>query len=182
MQIEDITLDVDTRALDDALSRLPMVMQKKVLRKALEAAGDVLLESIRGHAPERQQDTPGGSIPPGILRADLHTDVEVSEKSGAVVRIGPTTITGHVARWINNGFTLTTHGSKRGRSAVKRKDGKPNPIPGTYFMERGTDEASERALEVLTSTIAEGIGIALHQVSTGFEGDGKDEDYGGENY
>ena len=145
---DELEFKIDTSQLDAALAKLPDHVQTRVLKNALESAGDVILEAIKAHTPERTDEpTPGSnSLPEGILREDMHYQVTVSESKGARLRVGPTEIAGHVARWINNGWTLTKH------DGTKVRD-----IPGIHFIEAGTDEASQAALDALTDSIAEGI-------------------------
>jgi hypothetical protein len=146
--MEDFELKIDTSELDAALSKLPDKIQKRILTTALQSSGDVILAAIKAQTPERtDEETPdSNALPPGILREDMHTEVTVSETKGARLRVGPTEIAGHVARWQNNGWTLTSHGGK------KIKD-----IPGKHFIEAGFDESAQAALDVLTDALADGI-------------------------
>lgn len=148
----DLAITIDTRALDAMLSKLSTKLQSRVLKKALQAGGDVVLQSMKALAPERTDEkTPGGnSLPPGILKEDLHVQVTVGTTSGASVKIGPTPITAHVARWQNNGFNLTTHGRKRGRKVIKA-------IPGKHFMEAAMDESGQKALDAMIGSIADAL-------------------------
>jgi hypothetical protein len=152
---DDLSFTIDTRELDHVLSSLPVQLQKRILRESLQAAGDVILEAMVSLAPERTDEPmpSSTSLPAGILRADLQTDVRVSESSGARVRIGPGEIAGHVARWQNNGYNLTTHGRKRQRKAIRA-------IPGKHFIESAADEAGQAALDTLVEHIAKGLADA----------------------
>lgn len=143
---DELSFNIDTRELNEALSKLPDRVQKRIVVNALQSAGDVMLSAVKAHTPERTDgETPGSdALPPGILREDMHTEVAVSETKGARLRVGPTEIAGHVARWINNGWTLTSHDGK------KIKD-----IPGKHFIEAAFDETAQAALDVLTDSIAE---------------------------
>lgn len=145
---DELEFKVDTSELDAALSKLPDKVQKRLVVNALHSAGDVMLSAMKAHTPESTDEpTPGSdSLPPGILREDMHMEVTVSETKGARLRVGPTEIAGHVARWVNNGWTLTTHSGK------KIKD-----IPGKHFIEAAFDESAQAALDVLTDSIADGI-------------------------
>jgi len=145
---DELEFKIDTSQLDEALSKLPDRIQKRIVGNALEAAGDVMLAAIKAHTPEQTDEpTPGShALPPGILKEDMHAQVTVSESKGARLRVGPTEISAHVARWQNNGWTLTSHGGK------KIKD-----IPGKHFIEAGFDESAQSALDALTDAIADGI-------------------------
>lgn len=145
---DELHFKVDTSELDAALSKLPDKVQKRIVVNALQSAGDVMLTALKAHTPEStDEETPdSNSLPPGIMREDMHTEVTVSETKGARLRVGPTQIAGHVARWVNNGWTLTSHDGK------KIKD-----IPGKHFIEAAFDETALSALDVLTESIAEGL-------------------------
>jgi hypothetical protein len=149
---EDADLIINTKALDEALSKLSDKVQKEFVTKALQAAGDVILQAMVTLAPERtDEQTPDStSLPPGILRADLHTQIIVGS-SGARVKIGPTEVAGHVARWQNNGWILTGHGkSKGGRKRIK-------DISGKHFIEQATDEAGQAALDAAVASLTESL-------------------------
>ena len=143
---DELEFKVDTRELDEALSKLPDKVQKRIVVNALQSAGEVMLAALKAHTPEQTDEpTPGSdALPPGILREDMHTQVTVSETKGARLRVGPTEIAGHVARWINNGWTLTLHNKTKVRD-----------IPGKHFIEAAFDETAQTALDVLTASIAE---------------------------
>lgn len=145
---DELEFKIDTSQLDAALAKLPDHVQTRVLKNALESAGDVILEAIKAHTPERTDEpTPGSnSLPEGILREDMHAQVIVSETKGAKLRVGPTDIAGHVARWINNGWALTSHDGRKIRD-----------IPGKHFIEAGFDESAQGALDAMTDALAEGI-------------------------
>lgn len=145
---DELEFKIDTRELDAALSKLPDRVQKHIVVTALQAAGNIILAAVKANTPERtDEETPDSTaLPPGILREDMHTEVKVSETKGARLRVGPTEIAGHVARWQNNGWTLTSHGGKK----IKE-------TPGKHFIEAGFDESAQAALDALTASIADGI-------------------------
>jgi hypothetical protein len=155
---DTIDISVDTRELDAALTALPKKLRGAIMAKALQLAGDVMLEAIVVNAPERTDEpTPeGDSLEPGILKADMHTEVVVPNSDGLVangrgfssglprVKVGPSKIAGHVARWQNNGWNLTSHGKK---GKVIRA------IPGKHFLEAGFDESADRAIDVFLDSL-----------------------------
>lgn len=147
-----VDLKCNTDEALKALNQLPKKVQKRMLRKAAQAAGDTILIPLEALAPERtDEETPGGNaLPPGILKADLHTQVVVRPE-GVEVKVGPGEIAGHVARWQNNGWTLTSH----------RKDGhkKIKDIPGKHFFEAAFDEAGEKAVDVFCQVLAQQLGL-----------------------
>lgn len=163
---DDLEISIDTRALDEVLSSLPLKVQKKIVGKALQAAGDVVLVRMKVLCPERvDEPTPDStSLPPGMMRMDLQTAVNVSESHGAEVRIGPGQIAGHVARWVNNGWNLTRGGRRR-----VRKDGRAvgrgkviKTIPGQHFIEAALDEAGQAAVDTMVSVVAEELANVNH--------------------
>ena len=151
MNDDVVELSVDTRELDRALGKLAVKVQSDIMRAALQAAGDVLLEAQIAQAPERtDEETPGGdSLPPGALKQDLHTEIQLGTGGRLPrVKVGPSPVTGHVARWQNSGFNLTTHGRSRSRRRVIRA------IPGKHFIEAAFDESAEAAVDVFLETLA----------------------------
>jgi hypothetical protein len=144
---DDIELKIDTSAFEKKLSELPAQIANNHLRKALLASGDVMLSPMKQLAPERTDETTPdeNSLPPGILKEDLQTQV-VLGKDGAYVKVGPTAISAHVARWQNNGWMLTSHDGKQ----IKQ-------IPGKHFMEAAFDEAAQAAVDAFVNSLAESL-------------------------
>lgn len=155
---DDIQLKVDTSKFDEMLAKMPQKLAGKLMRDALQAGGDVILASMKALAPEQTDEpTPGSdALPPGILREDLHTQVTLGATKGAGVKVGPTEIAAHVARFQNDGWMLTLHNGKQVRQ-----------IPGKHFMEAAMDEAGEAAVDAFVATLAEGLAAA--------DGEGSDE-------
>jgi hypothetical protein len=151
----DLQLNFDTSKFEAALRALPEQMSKNYVNSALQAGGDVILASMKELAPERTDEaTPDGtSLPQGILREDLHTQVTVSSDGASRVKIGPTDIAGHVCRWQNNGWMLTSHGkSKAGRKQIRQ-------VPGKHFIEAAMDEAGQAAVDALVHSLAESLSL-----------------------
>jgi hypothetical protein len=148
---DTIDLILDTREMDAALKALPAKLAERAMRAALHAAGDVMLDAVVAHTPERtDEEMPNSdSLPPGILKADMHTEVLVGGSYAPRVKVGPSKIAGHVARWQNNGYTLTSHGrSKSGRRAIRA-------IAGQHFLEAGFDESAETAVNMFCATLGD---------------------------
>jgi hypothetical protein len=145
---DDISLKIDTSQFDAMLTALPTKVAGRIMKDALQAGGDVLLASMKALCPERTDEpTPDeDSLPPGILREDLHTQVTVTSTTGARLRVGPTDIAAHVARWQENGWMLTLHNGKKVRQ-----------IPGKHFMAASVDEAGEAAVDAFVARLAEGL-------------------------
>ena len=152
---EHLSLDVDTTMLEEMMRSLPDAVARKAMRKALRAAGQEILNPMITLAPERTgTPTPkGDSLPPGVLKADLGTRIRLEEDGGSVF-IGPSRDTAHVARWINDGWTLTGH--KPGKKTIR-------DIPGKHFIEGAADEGAQRAVNAFTDTLMEEIQQATDQ-------------------
>ncbi len=146
--MDDISVSIDTAQIEAALSALPERVSGRILKRALQDAASIVQESIAALAPQRTDEpTPSSNgLPPGILRADIQTEVRISGRDGAIAKIGPTDLTAHVARWIEKGFILTTHGRKRSRRQIKQ-------IPGRHFMASGFDESAQSALDTLIESL-----------------------------
>jgi hypothetical protein len=151
---DEIELRIDTREMERALKDLPNKLLKAIMSGSLQAAGDVMLEAVVAHTPERtDEETPEQtSLPPGILKADMHTEVQFSRKYGtARVKVGPSrAIGGLVAYRVNNGWTLTGHG----KSARKIRS-----IPGKHFLEAAFDESAQAAIDVFIDDLGNSLGF-----------------------
>ena len=153
---DTIDLKFDTRELEETLKKLPNRLARAVAGRALQAAGDVMLEAVQAHTRERTEDIgpEGTSLPPGILKADMHTQIGFSRRYGsAFVKVGPSMeIGGLVAYRVNNGWILTGHGAK-----TKYGQRQIRPIAGTHFLEAAFDESIETATAVFLETLADNL-------------------------
>jgi hypothetical protein len=151
MPDEELSFSIDTSGFDEALAQIDAKVATGIMRDALQAGGDVVLAEMKTLASEFDKSpirTPdSNALPVGILEYDLTTDVYVKNGSGNV-RVGPTKISGHVARWINNGWTLTGH--KPGKKEIRE-------IPGKHFIEAALDVTGQAAIDAIATTIAAGI-------------------------
>ena len=159
---DTIELTIDTRELEAALGRLSQRAAGQVMRDALQAAGNVMLEAVVAHTPERTDElTPEQtSLPPGVLKADMHTQVGLSKKTGTgFVKVGPSKdIGGLVAYRQENGWTLTEHGGKvtHGRREPIRD------IPGKHFLAAAFD-AIVADYGDLENYLGDGLGLDAQQ-------------------
>jgi hypothetical protein len=195
---DEIGLNVDTRELDAALTKLPRKLRGAVMAEALQRAGNVMLAALVDYTPERtDEETPdSNSLPPGFLKASMTTEVIVPNAEGMVpmgrghgrgsprVKVGPQKVGaankfGRVAYWQNNGWTLTGHASrtnpdgKRGKRGWK-KGKEIKAIPGKHFIEAAFDESAQGAVDAFLEGLAAGL--------FGDESTYADDNYGGENY
>jgi hypothetical protein len=147
-----ITMELDTADLDEKLKALGEKMAGKVLKQALTSAGLVFKEAMIQAAPERTDGVQGGdALPPGALKADIGGDVLMRpEREMGVVRVGPSKLTEYVARWLEQGHEIKTHGKARNRRVVGH-------APPHKFMAPAFDAASQIALDAFLETINEAI-------------------------
>jgi hypothetical protein len=167
----NLELQLDTSDLVRRLDGLAQKVAKEVLTVALTDSGHVMQAAIkqavidrapRGASgePRPYHDPNGNSITPELLAEDIDIDPYVnSNGQSANVEVGPTELTAHVARWINDGW-MHTHGGRRFKNAAKTHRGpgiEDEQIPGAHFLEAGFDESAQTALNTFTSTLAAGI-------------------------
>lgn len=180
--MDDFTLSVDTTQWEALLADLPKRVRRRAVRSALQAAGDVLRDAIETEAPERTDvPTPGSdALPPGILKADISTQVQVGTKYDPRVKVGPTAIAGRVARWVENGFDHVSGGASEGSIAFKTKYGiggtrklgtKGEHIDANPFMARGFDASIGQAVDAMLGSLATSLGQDINTPSGGEESD-----------
>ncbi len=164
---DGLTFSVDTRELDRALKQLPLRVAREIMSGALQAGGDVMLQAVVEHTPERtDEETPEqSSLPPGILKADMHTEIQFSRKYGrARIKVGPSKqIGGLVAYRQNNGWILTSHDGRKVRA-----------ISGKHFLEAAFDESAQAAIDAFIDALADSLGYGENSLP--------DENYSGEYY
>ncbi len=166
---ETFALAFDTSDLIRRLEELPKKVMKEVVIDALTDAGHVMQTSIkqavvdrspRGASGEpREYKLPNGnSIMPELLAEDIDIDPYISKGNlSCNVEVGPTALTGYVARWINNGW-MHVHGGRRFLHGKNRGKGvEDEQIPGAHFMEAGADESAKEAADVFCAKLASGI-------------------------
>lgn len=176
---DNISIQIDTADFVKRLEQLPKKVAADILMGALENSGHIMQAAIKQAVVERAprgasgeprpyHDPNGNSIMPELLAEDIDIDPFVN-KSGltANVAVGPTELTGHVARWLNDGW-MHVHGGRRFMNAEKTRRGKgveDEQIPGTHMFEAGFDESAEVALETFTTELAAGIEAAFSEGS-----------------
>lgn len=163
--MDDISIHIDTSELERALLSLPQELSGPVIVDCLQAAGDVMLGALVDHTPERaDEDTPESTaLPPGVMKADMTTEVVFREGKIPAVKVGPTELTGRVVYWQNEGYDLVKGGY---RKQVLNRKGQPTGrtrgpgklikhISGTHFMEAAFEESSETAVDTLVETLGQ---------------------------
>ena len=169
---DEVKLSIDTHEWEELLMALPMRVKKRAVRNALQAGGDVLLDSMSAECPERTDGATLDStaLAPGVLKESLTTQVVIGHVYNPAVRVGPGIGTGNVAYWVENGFDHVATG-KRGHHAVKGKHVDANP-----FMARSFDSSIGRAVDVMLENLASSLDQDLADDSP------SDSEYGGEDY
>lgn len=164
-----LDLKIDTSDLVKRLEGLAKKVAAEVLTTALTESGSVIQAAIKqavvdraprgaSGAPREYKDPNGNSIPPELLAEDIDIDPFINRSGeSANVEVGPTELTDHVARWINDGWMHTHGGKRRSTSHPNAKGIEDGQIPGTHFMEAGFDESAQAALDVFTGTLSKGI-------------------------
>ena len=156
--MDDFEITIDTKAMDEALSRLPEKVQGRIAREALQKAGDIMLEAQKFLCPERTDDMPGSdALEPGVLKESLTTQVIISTKGEvARVKVGAPSETAHVARWVNDGHDIYKGGRKR--ASKNKKAGKfLGHVEGKHFLEGAFDESAQKAIDAMLTAIGEGL-------------------------
>lgn len=176
---DSISIHIDTSDLAKRLEQLPKKVAADILMGALEDSGRVMQAAVKQAVVERAPrgasgeprpytDPNGNSIMPELLVEDIDIDPYVnSRRLSCNVAVGPTELTGYVARWLNDGW-MHTHGGRRFMNAERTRRGKgveDEQIPGTHFMEAGFDESAPAALETFTTELAAGIEGAFSEGS-----------------
>lgn len=135
---------LDTTELDEALSKLPAKFQGRIAKQALQAAGNVMLESMKALCPVAtvEPDSSSNALQPGVLQESLTTQVQMSKRFPPRIKVGAPSETAHVAWWIENGF-----------DQVKAK----RHIEGKHFMSGAFDESAQRAIDVMLENLSEAL-------------------------
>ena len=168
---DSIQITIDTSDLVKRLEQLSKKVAANVLMGALEDSGRIMQAAIKEAVVERAprgasgeprpyKDPNGNSIMPELLAEDIDIDPYVrSDGTSCNVAVGPTELTGHVARWLNDGW-MHVHGGRRFANAERTRRGKgieDEQIPGTHMFEAGFDESAQAALDAFTTELAAGI-------------------------
>jgi hypothetical protein len=190
--MDDISFTIDTSEIEKALVGMSENLAGGIVREALEEAGEVMLDAIRDLAPVRiDERTPNStSLPPGILKEDIHLAVIVKPGRIPKVVIGPTDIAKHVLYWIENGFDHVEFSGNRvarRRNSTRNLDSKRvgyggkfvRHIEGRHFVAAGFDESNEAAVQTLIDKLGQ---IIFGRSDNSLEGIGMEENYGGEYY
>jgi hypothetical protein len=70
------------------------------------------------------------------------------------VKVGSSKYTAHVSHWIEDGWTLTSHGKKHTGHAIRH-------IPGAHFMASASDETRDSASQALLDGLSAGLSNSL---------------------
>jgi hypothetical protein len=180
---DTIELRIDTRELEKALRDLSFGHRSQIMGEALQAGGDVMLEALVDHTPERtDEETPDSdSLPPGMLKASMTTELQLPNEQGGYkgakggviygmnlnprIKVGPERVGasnrfGRVAYWQNNGWNLTAHATRADANAKRGKRGwkagrviKAVTPKHMHFIEAAFDESAEQAVAAFLEVI-----------------------------
>jgi HK97 gp10 family phage protein len=159
---DEVRLAIDTHEWEAMLAALPKRVARRAVRQALQAGGDVIAEAMVAEAPERTDTpTPGSdALPPGVLKDDIGTQVQIGTKYAPRVKVGCSEIATHVAWWVENGFDHVEGGRKLDpRRYTQKKVGTvTRHIDANPFMARAFDASIERATEVMLQNLGTTLG------------------------
>jgi hypothetical protein len=151
---DEFGFSIDTTEWEAELNKLESKVRKAAIKKALLAGGEVIQVAMIALAPERTDEpTPeSDSLPPGILKADIKVEIQAKQNLAPRAKIGPGEISGHVGRWIEQGWDLTTGGRKgKGGTFIRH-------IEGKHFISGAFDEAADAAVEAMLLSLGESLG------------------------
>jgi HK97 gp10 family phage protein len=177
-----LDFNCDLSAFERDLTKLGVKVSATITARALRAGGEILAEAQRDHAPERTDGFPGGtSLPPGALKADIQTIINIDgEKGVAQVIVGPGYDTDYVANWLEKGHDATGHGKYYINAKGIKKHHKHDEVLGFVephpFMKPAFDASAQAALDKAMDVMADGISEELGASS----GDDSTADIGGE--
>lgn len=161
------TIRGDIGGTGDIRRRLMVVhsaLQKTILKKATAAAGRIVRDSVREHAPTRAV-VAGNIVDLRLLKRSITVKVKTYRGGdSAVAIIGPRTgmkaQIGVVSRGPNKGKPIMEDPSKIGH-LVEFGHGGPHPAPAHPFVRTGFEATKDAAAEAMRSTIEAGISQAL---------------------
>jgi HK97 gp10 family phage protein len=166
-QSDDIEVTVSgLDELGEQLEQLDLALQKRILFASLKSAGEVFLAPMKERCPVSvdavAESTNTTRLVQGALRRDLKVRAK-ADRAAPTVYVGPGKDTFHVARWIENGFDLTTHGRKRQRRVIRH-------IKATPFIRPAFDANTEKAVEAFANALNDGLQAELGGKFTPVEG------------
>lgn len=161
MAYDDEEVVINVNGLDELgaqLESLDLAVQTRILEHALRYAGEVFVPELVVRAPINTDGVTDAShttrLVPGMLKASMGVAVQMANEQGPTAFIGPDHRTAHVMNWIENGFNLTTHGSKSGRKVIRH-------IPANPVIRPVFDELSTQAIGAFGDALYEGVTAEL---------------------
>jgi len=155
-------MKLDTKELDEWLSKLPSKFAGRVAKQALAAAGEPILAAAKVLCPVRTDTpTPGSNaLEPGVLRESLTLQVQTRKGYAPRVKVGAPSETAHVMWWIENGYDHFT-GGRKGYGGSKGEH-----IAGRHVLAGAFDESAQRAVDVMLETLSEALNDTGEAVET----------------
>jgi HK97 gp10 family phage protein len=154
---DDIIIEIPGLAeLNSQLEAFGAKVSSTVLKKAVRAAGEIVLEEARMQAPVKEGT--GGILPPGGVKVLLKSKVSVHE-NGVSATILPTGKAVPVVRWLEEGHRMVRGGKRaRGKNGWMNKGGEVigqvDPHP---FLAGSLDASASQAVETFVETLKKEI-------------------------
>jgi HK97 gp10 family phage protein len=153
-----IVYEPEYAALIAKLDGLKTEARRLALRRALRAAGSVLLTAVLERVPVQAGSKPRGNLAIGELKADIGMSVSIVGDNDIGVKhdrvtVGPGPNTRDVARWVEYG-----HPNRRGRKGAQTVHGATNPHP---FLRPAWDASKEQAAAAFEATLTDQIAKAM---------------------
>jgi hypothetical protein len=137
-----------------AFDELPRYIQLAGQARALQAAGDVLLEAVDSQVPIRLGIDAGDiTVEGGDLKGAIRTELELDANyRGGVIEVNFGKL-GYIANFVEYGHVMKSHSGKT-LTGPKTPGGfvKANP-----FMRRGFDMSADRSIEAYTGSMRDTI-------------------------
>lgn len=152
------------------LSRLPEVMQRRVVRGAVATGCSVIRREVAARAPEFTGDVAQGHPPPGTLKRAVYQARLVDQCTGTAevwtvgVRAGKRQrADAFYARWVEYGHYTRTPagpGTRAARRAVARASGTARWVPARPYFRPAFDAKRNEAMQAMQDYITENLPLA----------------------
>lgn len=144
--------------LDAKLTELGTKAATRIIRKGLNAGGEVIQAAVQERAPVRPDLPSGDALPVGALAQDIQLRFGRDDEGLPAAIVGPGKYTSHAANWVEYGHRLV----KGGYSSVKRgklqgHGHQIGTVPAHPFIRPGYEASAPEAVEVAVKTMTEEV-------------------------
>jgi HK97 gp10 family phage protein len=146
-------ISIDIKGLSETkamLENLSTTAAERAIRTALRAGAAIEKAAIEELAPVNE--TGGGTLPPGALKADIGVTMTRSDQGEISAIVGPGKLTRHVAGWVEYGHRLVRGG--RSRLLLNGKTKGPGKEVGSVAAHPFIRKAYEATAAEVANTIA----------------------------